>query len=195
MNSPLVYRPVRVPRLARWRRPPRDARRSIYPSLRWLCVRHASESREARPVSRMRHRSGTLPPAGGPERDAQLASDLLRSRREEITLALDLDDWDRACSARRSSPRAGFKQPACRPARSLEDRRHARRAAASSIATAAADPAKPSKAPSVSLLQRAAGTGSPWLITSWWSPRATKRAVTCVPSKPSTPVVPSDHDF
>jgi DNA repair protein RadC len=43
----------------------------------------------------MRHRSGTLPPAGGPERDAQLASDLLRSRREEITLALDLDDRDR----------------------------------------------------------------------------------------------------
>ena len=69
----------------------------------------------------------------------------------------------------------GSRQHSSVPARSSPEQMLARRARASSSATAAMEPVAPRNPktdPSMRSLQHAAGTGSPCSITWWWSPRA-----------------------
>jgi hypothetical protein len=114
-----------------------------------------------------------------PATAARVALDLLRSRHEDLTLALYLDDRHRA--PRWPCRRRHWLGAGSSPVGPPDPPRVAGQPgppAASSSGTAATEPVAPRKpriASSVPSLQRAAGTGSPWSITWWWSRLAASR--------------------
>ena len=106
-----------------------------------------------------------------PTSAAQLTRDLLRNHREDITMALYLDDRHRLVGT--AILTIGWVQAARLSARPiLFGTRRASPAPASSSATAATGlraPPKARNAPSVPSPQHAAGTALSWPITWWWS--------------------------